>query len=174
MLQLVAQILLSIETFIFNLPPQPPTSNHLSDIIGIDLQILSYDADLLFAGYADGGPGAVGDLDIMQWSDAPSFPDPDVSYWLCSEIPSDDYPWGYNYFICDETLDALSQQQLTEVDPAARAEIFHEISSYMHENVYYLGIWDDPDVWIVNPSLTGYLFSGVTPFFNIGEWDIVE
>jgi peptide/nickel transport system substrate-binding protein len=142
--------------------------------VGIDLQIMAYDADILFASYADAGPAAVGDLDIMEWSDAPAFPDPDTPYWLCSEMVSDDYPWGYNYYICDETLDALFQEQLVTVDAAARMEIFHEITSYMHENVYYLGIWDDPDVWVVNPRISGYLFSGVSPFFNIDEWDVTE
>ncbi len=142
--------------------------------VGIDLQILSFDPDILFADYASDGPSAVGDLDIMQWSDAPAFPDPDVDYWLCSEMPSDEYPWGYNYFVCDETLDALFQKQLVTVDASERTAIFHEISRYMHENVYYLGIWDDPDVWIVSPHLSGYLFSGVTPFFNIMDWDVGE
>lgn len=142
--------------------------------VGIDLQILSYDADILFGSFSDAGPAAIGDLDIMQWSDAPAFPDPDTDYWLCSEMPSEEYPWGYNYFICDETLDALFKKQLVTVDADERAAVFHEISRYMHENVYWLGIWEDPDVWIVNPRLSGYLFSGVTPFFNIMDWDVVE
>ena len=141
--------------------------------VGIDLQIIAYDADILFGSYADGGPAAVGELDIMEWSDAPAFPDPDTPYWLCSEMANDDYPWGYNYFICDEELDALFQQQLETVDPAARIEIFHQITKHMHDNVYYLGIWDDPDVWILSPNLSGYKFSGVTAFFNIAEWDLI-
>jgi peptide/nickel transport system substrate-binding protein len=141
--------------------------------VGIDLQILSYDGDILFGSYSDGGPGAVGDLDIMQWSDAPFFPDPDTSYWLCSEVATDEYPWGYNYFICDEYLDGLFQEQVVTTDPAARIELFHEITKYMHDNLYYLGIWDDPDVWVVNPALSNVKFSGITPFFNMVEWDIV-
>jgi peptide/nickel transport system substrate-binding protein len=141
--------------------------------VGIDLQIYSYDADILFGSYSDGGPAAIGDLDIMQWSDVPYFPDPDTEYWLCSELATDEYPWGYNYYICDETLDALFQEQVVTVDADARKEIFHEITKYMHDNVYYLGIWDDPDVWIVSPDISGYKFSGITPFFNIAEWDIV-
>ena len=44
----------------------------------------------------------------------------------------------------------------------------------MHENVYFLNIWDDPDVWILSPELTGIKFSGVTIFFNVAEWDFVE
>lgn len=141
--------------------------------VGIDLQIYSYDADILFGSFSDGGPAAVGDLDIMQWSDVPYFPDPDTEYWLCSELATEEYPWGYNYYICDEELDALMQEQVVTTDPAARIDLFHQITKYMHENVYYLGIWDDPDVWIVSPAITGYKFSGVTPFFNIAEWDLV-
>ena len=142
--------------------------------VGIDLQIFSYDADILFGSYSDGGPAAIGELDIMQWSDAPAFPDPDTSYWLCSEMVSDDYPWGYNYFICDEYLDSLFQEQIVTTDPDARQEIFHDITKYMHENVYFLNIWDDPDIWIINPRVSGVKFSGVTIFFNVDEWDIVE
>jgi len=140
--------------------------------VGIDLQVTTYADDLFFTSFTADGPAAGGVLDIMQWSDAPAFPDPDVPYWLCSELASEENPWGYNYFVCDETLDALFQQQLVTVDPAARIAIFHEITQYLHDNVYYLGIWEDPDVWIVNPRVSGYKFSGVTPFFNIAEWDL--
>ena len=142
--------------------------------IGIDLQTFSYDADILFANYSEDGPAAVGDLDIMQWSDVSYFPDPDTSYWLCSDLPSDENPYGYNYYICDETLDALFQAQVSEIDPVAREQIFWQITKYMHDNVYYIGIWTDGDVWIVNPRLTGVKFSGVTPFFNITEWDVTQ
>jgi hypothetical protein len=44
----------------------------------------------------------------------------------------------------------------------------------MHDNVLYLGIWEDGDIWVVSPYLTGYKFSGVTPFFNIPEWDVTN
>jgi len=140
--------------------------------VGIDLQTSSYESDILFDSFTNGGPAATGALDIMQWSDVPTFPDPDSSYWYCDQVPSEENPYGFNYFGCDETLDALFRQQLITVDPAARIEIFHQITKYMHDNVYYLGIWDDGDVWIVNPRLTGYKFSGVNPFFNIMDWDI--
>jgi peptide/nickel transport system substrate-binding protein len=142
--------------------------------VGINLEILSMDGDILFEAYDGGGPAALGELDIMEWSDAPYFPDPDTYYWLCEELPSDEYPWGGNYFICDETLDQLFQDQIVEVDANARAALFHKITEIMHENVYYLGMWEDPDVWILNPRLSGYLFSGITPFFNLMDWDVTE
>jgi len=140
--------------------------------VGIDLKIYSYDSDILFDSFSAGGPAATGIHDIYQWSDVPAFPDPDSSYWLCDQMPSDANPYGFNYFVCDETLDALFKQEVVTSDPAARMTIFHQITRYMHDNVYYLGIWEDGDVWIVNPRITGAKFSGVTPFFNISEWDI--
>jgi peptide/nickel transport system substrate-binding protein len=142
--------------------------------VGIELKTFAYPSDQMFGSYADGGPAAVGDLDIMQWSDAPYFPDPDTDYWLCSQMPNEEDIWGYNYYGCDETLDALFQQRLLAVNPEERAKIFHEITRTMHDQVYYLGIWKDPDIWIIGKRLTGAKFSGVTPFYNVAEWDVKE
>jgi peptide/nickel transport system substrate-binding protein len=152
---------------------QAVAQQYLLDV-GIDLQIQSWDSDIFFGSYADGAPPAIGTVDVMEWSDGTYFPDPDTDYWLCSQIPDDENPWGYNYYICDEELDALFQQQLTEFDPAARIELFHQISQIVHDKVYWFGLYVDPDIWIVSPSLTGVKFSGVTPFFNIMDWDIAE
>jgi peptide/nickel transport system substrate-binding protein len=143
--------------------------------VGVEVQIPSWDSDLFFASFADGSPCALGEVDMMEWSDSPSdFPDPDHYYWLCSEMPNEESPWGANYFGCDETLDALFQEQITILDPEERAAVIQEITKYMHDNVYWLGLWDDPDMWIVSPRLTGVKFSGVTPFYNIMEWDLTE
>jgi peptide/nickel transport system substrate-binding protein len=152
---------------------QAVAQQYLRDV-GIDLQIQSWDSDIFFGSYADSAPPAIGTVDVMEWSDGTYFPDPDTDYWLCSQLPDDENPWGYNYYICDEELDALFQQQLTEFDPAARVELFHQISQIVHDKVYWYGLYVDPDIWIVSPSLTGVKFSGVTPFFNIMEWDIAE
>jgi peptide/nickel transport system substrate-binding protein len=140
--------------------------------VGIDLEILSWDSDLFFASYADGSPAALGEVDIMEWSDCTNFPDPDYYYWLCSELPDDENPWGANYFVCDEYLDELFQRQLVTLDAEERKQIFYEISKYMHDNVYWLGLYVDADYWMVSDRLTGVDLSGVTPFFNIVEWDV--
>ena len=142
--------------------------------VGIDLQILSYDSDLYFASYSDGSPCALGELDIMEWCDSTAIPDPDVDYWLCSQIPTDDNPWGYNYYGCDEFLDELFQRQLITISHEERVKIFQQITKYMHDQVYYLGLWDAPDIWVVGPRLTNVKFSGATPFYNIAEWDVEE
>jgi len=142
--------------------------------VGIKLEISNYDADIFWNGYSDGGATYTGELDIQEWSDVPySFPDPDVYYWLCSEIPSDDNPSGSNgFYICDEELDALIQLQSTQLDPAQRQETISKINQIFHDKVYWVGAWEDPDLYAVGPRLTGVKFSGVSPFFNIAEWDI--
>jgi peptide/nickel transport system substrate-binding protein len=152
---------------------QAVTQQYLRDV-GIDMQIQSWDSDIFFGSYADGAPPALGDVDIMQWSDGTYFPDPDTDYWLCSQLPDDENPWGYNYFICDEELDALFQAQLVEPDQEVRKELFHQISKIVHDKVYWYGLYVDADYWIVSPNLTGWKISGVTPFYNIMEWDITE
>lgn len=141
--------------------------------VGITVDLQSIDSDVFFASYGEGGPAATGQVDIMEWSDGPLFPDADIYYWLCSEIPSADYPSGTNWFYtCDEELDALIQQQATQVDAAARQQTISQINQLFYEKVYWLGLWQDPDLWAVGSRLTGVKFSGVTPLFNIVDWDI--
>ena len=152
---------------------QAVAQQQLADV-GIKLEILNYDSDLFFSSYADQGPTYSGELDLQEWSDSPSgFPDPDIYYWLCSEIPTAENPSGSNsFFLCDEELDALIQKQATQLDPVERQETISQINQIFYDKVYWLGLWQDPDVWAVGPRLANVKFSGVTPFYNITEWDI--
>lgn len=143
--------------------------------IGIGLEIVNYDADIFFAGIAEGGPAAMGEMDIFQWSDAPFYPDPDHYYWLCSEIPTEDYQDGGNWQrICDEELDALFQEQSTQTDVEERTETFHQITRLMFDQAYWIGLWKDPDIWAISERLAAGPMSGPSPFYSIVEWDIVE
>jgi len=142
--------------------------------IGVGIELYNYESDLFFDTFGNGGPVATGKYDIAEWSDLPGgFPDPDTAYWRCAEIPSDDSPQGVNWeFICDQELEDLFALQSTQVDTAARIETFHQISRIIFEKVYWLGIWQDPDIWAVGSRLANVKLSGVTPFFNAAEWDI--
>lgn len=141
--------------------------------VGIKVELLSYEDDIYFADYADGGPAATGQLDIMQWSDGPIFPDADIYYWLCSEIPSDENPIGTNwFFICDEELDRLITLQASQVNANERQKTISQINQLFHEQVYWLGLWQDPDVWAVGPRLKNVRLSGITPLFSIQDWDL--
>ena len=75
-------------------------------------------------------------------------------YWRCSEIPSDESPEGTNWqYLCDEELDALFTLQATQVDPAERQATFHKITKLIFDKVYWLGLWQDPDLWAFGPRL---------------------
>jgi peptide/nickel transport system substrate-binding protein len=142
--------------------------------IGIAVEIPSYDADLYFSGYGD-GPAASGEVDIMEWSDGPIFPDADVYYWLCSEIPSDEYPDGTNwFFLCDQELSDLVELQSTQVNAEERQQTISRINQIFYERVYWLGMWQDPDIWAVGPQVLNFQVSGVTPFYDIVGWDLTE
>lgn len=143
--------------------------------VGVKMNINPVDDTLYFASYGDNGPAARGEFDIQEWSDGPLFPDPDIYYWLCSEIPTDDYPTGENWFyICDEELDSLIQLQSTQVDVVERQKTISKINQLFYDKVYVIGMWQDPDVYAVGPRLTNVKFSGATMFFNIADWDLAK
>lgn len=143
--------------------------------VGIKVNLYSVEADVYFASYGENGPAARGQYDIQEWSDGPLFPDADIYYWLCSEIPSDEYPAGSNWFyLCDQELDRLIQLQSTQADARERQQTISQINQLFYDKVYILGLWQDPDVYAVSPRLKNARFSGVTMFFNIGEWDLEE
>jgi peptide/nickel transport system substrate-binding protein len=140
--------------------------------VGIDTELVNHPSDVFFNSYGDKGPVATGQYDIAEWSNATNFPDPDTSAWLCSEIPSDANPPGGNWqFLCDKDLDALFQQQAKTVDAKARTEIFKQIQKIIADKVYWVSIWDDPDLWTISKKLSNVKFSGATPFWNAYEWD---
>jgi peptide/nickel transport system substrate-binding protein len=141
--------------------------------VGIKLQLLSYAPGTLFASYAQAGPAATGKLDIMEWADKPDFPDPATSYWQCSEIPSAANPNGNNWqALCDPGLDGLFQKASTEVDFPQRQQIFQEISKTIYTQVYWLGLWQDPDFWAVSAHLKNVHASPASPFYDISQWQM--
>jgi peptide/nickel transport system substrate-binding protein len=143
--------------------------------VGIKLDVQAVDDTLYFASYGDNGPAARGEYDIQEWSDGPLFPDPDIYYWLCDQIPTDENPTGENWFyICDEELDSLIKLQSTQVDAVERQKTLTKINQLFYDKVYIIGLWQDPDYYAVSPRMKNVKFSGVTMFFNIGEWDLEQ
>jgi len=141
--------------------------------VGIKVNLFSYESDVFFASFADNGPTYTGELDMQEWSDAPLFPDPDIYYWLCSEIPSAENPAGTNsFYLCDEELDALIQLQSKQANVTERQKTISKINQIFHDKVYWLGLWQDPDLWALGGRLQNVKLSGVTPFYNVTEWTI--
>jgi peptide/nickel transport system substrate-binding protein len=143
--------------------------------VGIGAELVNYGDDF-FNGYADGGPMATGIYDVAQWSDAPNFPDPDRSdYWACAQVVGAENPDGANWQgYCNPELDALFEQQAVETDPEARKQLYYQIGKIMYDDVVWVGLWKDPDLWSISNRLQGVRLSGATPFWNAHEWTISE
>jgi peptide/nickel transport system substrate-binding protein len=141
--------------------------------VGIGVELLSYDSDLFFSSYQDDGPSANFSLDLIEYSDSPDFPDPNTAIWLCSDIPSDENPAGTSPTgLCDETLDGLFLKQSKQVDFAERQQTFYQITKYIFDNAFWIGLWQDPDQFMFSNRMLNVKMSGATPFFNIAEWDL--
>jgi peptide/nickel transport system substrate-binding protein len=144
--------------------------------IGVGVEILNYSYDVIWNAYGDEGPVALGQYDIAEWSTlADDYPDPNSFGWLCSEIPSPDSPAGANWQgVCMDELEELFAQQAVTVDQNARIELYHEIESIMHDEMFWMGVRTDPDFWGLNNRLENVKFAGLESFWNVYEWDVAE
>ncbi len=141
--------------------------------IGVAVELTNYPSDIFFSSYLEGGPVSVGDYDIAQYSTTSSFPDPNTSQFLCSQIATDDSPDGVNdRGVCIPELDELFAAQSAETDPQARIDLFHQIDELIYNEYIFLGIWYDPDVYVVADRIQNTAINGVTPFWNSVEWAV--
>ncbi|MEW5938216.1 MAG: peptide ABC transporter substrate-binding protein [Chloroflexota bacterium] len=145
-------------------------------LVGIGVELVNYSSDVFWNGYNDGGPQAQGLYDIAEYSSvAGGFPDPDSSGWKCDQIASADNPDGENWQgYCNPEIDALFDQQAVTLDPVARLEIFKKIQQIMYDDVIYIGMWKDPDLWSINSRVLNVKLSGVYPFWNATDWVVAE
>ena len=141
-------------------------------LVGIGAELVNHSSDIYWNSYNDGGPQAQGLYDVAEYSSVGAFPDPEASAnWLCSEISSADNPDGANWQgYCSEAMDALLKEQAVTLDLNKRIELYKQISQLMYDEVLYVGIWLDPDLWSINSRLQNVKLSGVTPFSNAADW----
>lgn len=143
-------------------------------LVGIGADLQNYSSDVFWNNYNDNGPQAQGLYDIAEYSSNPAFPDPEASSnWLCSEISSADNPDGANWQgVCDQDFEALLTKQASTLDTQARIDLYHQISQWMYDQVIYVGIWKDPDLWSISSRLQNVKLSGASPFWNANEWAV--
>ncbi len=144
--------------------------------VGIGAELANYSSDIFWNRFNDGGPMALGDYDVAEYSSVMNaYPDPDTDVFTCAQIVNADNPDGTNdQGYCNPALDELFKQQAVSTDPAARKELFNQIQQIMYDEVVYVGMWQDPDLWSVSSRLKNVKFSGVYPFWNAYEWEISE
>ena len=143
-------------------------------LVGIGAELVNYSSDVYWNGYNDDGPQAQGLYEVAEYSSVGSFPDPEISSnWLCDQISSADNPDGANWQgYCNPQLDELLKKQATTLDRDVRIQLYYQIQKIMYDEVIYIGIWKDPDLWSVNKRLQGAKLSGATPFWNGHEWAV--
>lgn len=141
--------------------------------VGVAVELINYDNQSYLASYEKEGPVARGQFDVAQWAISPQFPDPNTSRFLLSEIGTAENNFvGANWaHVRDEKLDALFKEQRTTVDPEARMKLFWQISRIVTEQVYWMPLWQDKDIWSVNKRVTGVKLSGGSPWYNVTEWE---
>ncbi len=145
--------------------------------VGIAADLVNYASDLFFADYAGKGPGSLGEYDIMEYSNASTgYPDPEYSNrLLCSEVIIGDKinAAGVNdQGICLEELDKLLKQQGAEPDRNKRIQLYYQIEKLMYDQVLYIGIWRDPDLYSVSNRLQNVRFAGPNAYWNVDEWTV--
>jgi peptide/nickel transport system substrate-binding protein len=143
--------------------------------IGVALTLENYPTEVFFASYADDGPTARGRYDIQEFSSSTAFPDPDVARFLCSEIASDAKPEGSNdQGYCNPQLDELLIEQSQTVDFDSRVALFHQIDQIITDDVIWVGVWYDPDLWAISNKYENTRVSGADPLWNIANWAIAS
>jgi peptide/nickel transport system substrate-binding protein len=145
-------------------------------LVGIGAELENHSSDVYWNGYNDNGPQAQGLYDIAEYSSVGSFPDPDASSnWFCDQISSAENPDGANWQgYCDPEMDELLNQQATTLDINERIELYKQIQQKMYDEVIYIGMWKDPDLWSLNSRLQNIKLSGASPFWNAHEWVVGE
>ena len=75
------------------------------------------------------------------------------------EICNAENPDGANtQGYCNPALDELFNKQAVTVDPVARKELFTQIQQIMYDDVVYIGMWQDPDLWSLSNRLQNVNF----------------
>ena len=141
--------------------------------LGIGAELVNHSSDIFWNDYTNDGPQAKGEYDIAEYSSSPfGPPDPEASdNWRCDQISSADKPDGVNWQgYCNPELDTLFDEQAVTADPVARKAIYDQIEQIMYDEVIYIGMWKDPDLWSIHESLHNVKLSGPTPFWNAAEW----
>lgn len=142
--------------------------------VGIAAELINYANDIYFNSYGENGP-LFGEFDVAQYSNAPAFPDPNVAQFRCDQIPTPEKPVGDNFQgYCNPKLDEILGQASTTVNREERIKLFYQAAQIMYDDVVWVGLWNDTDLWSVSHRLKNVVFSGGTPFWNVTEWAIEE
>jgi peptide/nickel transport system substrate-binding protein len=141
--------------------------------VGIDAQIKTYPANLMFATYGQGGVLTTGkyDLNISGWI-AGQDPD-DHSEFACNQIPRPGHPDGVNYTrYCSKAMDSLQQRALASYDETARKPAYVKIQQLLAQDLPIVYIWFPRQLQPISRDFKGFAPNPVNEAWNAYEWNI--
>ena len=71
-------------------------------------------------------------------------------------------------------MDKLLTEQASTLDPNKRIDLYKQIQQKMYDEVLYIGMWKDPDLWSINSRVKNVELSGVYPFWNVQDWEVAQ
>jgi ABC-type transport system substrate-binding protein len=130
--------------------------------LGIDAVSASVEATALYSSFADNGPAAVGDFDLLYWDLGKVLGSPQTEaeqFYLAENIPSSDNPFGNNFSGVDnqQVRDLVAAASAT-TDTASRKESFCQVADIV-SNEIVAEHWNGtiPNFQISSPQLRGWV-----------------
>ncbi len=141
--------------------------------VGIDAQIKTYPANVLFATYGQGGILTTGkyDLNISGWV-AGQDPD-DHSEFMSDQIPRPPHPDGVNYTrYANKEMDAEQNAALASYDQAQRKPHYVKIQQLLARDLPIVYIWFPRQAQPINIDFKNFAPNPVNEAWNAYQWEI--
>jgi len=140
--------------------------------IGIEVTLNNYEGGRWATPFTEGGGFRGGFDDVLQFFGFTAFESiQPVAWFACDQIPSEDNPNGLNtVHFCWEELDMLWEKLGTETDQDARQALADDIQQFMADRVFWIGLWNRPQLTIYRAELENVRPGAQHPYVQITEW----
>ena len=153
--------------------PHSSRPSRICKLSGSELQLLSYaPAQCSLPTGREGRPPA-GSWTSWNGRTSRTSPIRPASYWQCSEIPTRRTRTGITgrRFAIQPWMDFFKKRAdrwtfLNAGRPSRRS------ARSFYDQVYWLGLWQDPDYWALGPRLQNVHPSAGSPFYDIAQWQV--
>lgn len=146
--------------------------------VGAEMVIANQPASKFFGNFNDGGGWIDRISDMVGFTNGLPSSDPNLRpFWHTEAIPTVDDPGGFNHSgFSNPDLDALLDQQLTELDDAARTELLFQAQQIIHAEAPMIPMFDRVGIHSISDRVKGVqpsLFGSVSGLvWNTADWSI--
>ncbi len=140
---------------------------------GIDSQIKTYPANLLFATYGQGGIMTTGKYDLAVTGWIAGFDPDDHSLFASDQIPGPGHPDGVNYTrYRSKEMDDAQAVALGSYDEAVRKQAYSTIQKLLARDVPEEFIWFPRQAQPITPDFKNFAPNPVNEAWNAYQWEI--